>query len=161
MGIPVNDSLSTNAPKPVDERFLKNGLIPYATTAEAIAAISTVRRFKGLIVLVNDQLWWWIEGVSDADLVPYGLFTRTFTADGNYVLKAGQWLEAVSIKSTVGINIKIGITDNGGEIEPGYDLPANASRTFRSDLSVDTDTAIYFNGITGTGATVRVWIKKI
>lgn len=92
----VDRSLFVIQNKPLDAK-----LGPWASTAEAIAAIGINRRYQGLIVEIIQSgsvvEYWWRDGVEDNDLiiksggsgVPYTGATQDVDL-GEYELKAGQ-----------------------------------------------------------------------
>lgn len=59
---------------PVDDRMLKwtgAEYRPYSDAAEVIDTIIEVRRHKGLIVNIANVLYWFKDGVTDDDLIPF------------------------------------------------------------------------------------------
>ncbi len=68
MSIPLNDNIKINAPKPSEERYLNN-ITPHATIAAA-NIFTAGRRHIGLTVNINNEEYWYEEGILDADLVP-------------------------------------------------------------------------------------------
>lgn len=72
MAIFVNDAIQNNAPKSLDNKYLKNGITPYASVAEANATIIAQYRSQGLTVLVTgtpNQEYWYLGGTADINLI--------------------------------------------------------------------------------------------
>ena len=68
MAITVNDSISTHAPKPLDDRYFNN-LLPWADVAAANAGIPSTYRHKWLTVNIAGVEYRYANGVTDGDLV--------------------------------------------------------------------------------------------
>lgn len=66
MGIPLNDNVTYNAPKPADDRYG-----PWANVAAALAGISMARRYEGLPVGIGSPVvdYVFIGGTADVNLV--------------------------------------------------------------------------------------------
>lgn len=72
MAIFVNDAIQNNAPKSLDNKYLKNGITPYASVAEANATIISQYRSQGLTVLITgtpNQEYWYLGGTTDGNLI--------------------------------------------------------------------------------------------
>lgn len=69
MAIIVNDTLQSNSPKSLDNKYLKNGVTPYASVAEANSFIISQYRSLGLTVLIGNQEYWYLGGVLDNNLI--------------------------------------------------------------------------------------------
>lgn len=73
MPITVNDNFRNNTPKSLDNKFLKNGLTPYVSVAEANATIPQAYRSPGLPVFIDDgsgrKEYWYRDGVTDVHLI--------------------------------------------------------------------------------------------
>ncbi|MBP9759694.1 hypothetical protein KBD45_08435, partial [Candidatus Dojkabacteria bacterium] len=70
MAIPLNDNILSESPK-----FLDSKIGPYNNTAEALAYLSPARRQIGSLVVIitagQASMWWFKNGINDADLVPF------------------------------------------------------------------------------------------
>jgi len=78
MSVPVNINPSQRAIKayPGDDRWMywdsaTSTYRPYTDVAEAVATVPLVRRHKGLFAVVGNLLYWYKNGVTDADLVAF------------------------------------------------------------------------------------------
>lgn len=70
MSIVYNDNIKLNAPKSLDTRYLATGgMVPYTNVAAANAAILSAYRHLGLTVLINNQEYWYRDGIADGNLV--------------------------------------------------------------------------------------------
>ena len=69
MSITINDNIQTNLGKSLDNKYLKNGSIPYVSVLEANTIIPLSYRSLGLTVLIGNQQYWYKDGVADMDLV--------------------------------------------------------------------------------------------
>lgn len=69
MAIIVNDNFRVNAPKPIDERYLRADLTPYTSVAEVNATLPFTRRHIGLVVNINNVEYWYNNGINDTNLV--------------------------------------------------------------------------------------------
>lgn len=65
----VNDSLQSNSPKSLDNKYLKNGVTAYASIADANATIVSQYRSPGLTVLIGSQEYWYLGGIADINLL--------------------------------------------------------------------------------------------
>lgn len=82
--IVVNDSIQSNSPKSLDNKYLKYGITPYASIADVNSTVISVYRYVGLTVLIGTQEYWYIGGTLDTNLVvksinsiPWGSITGT------------------------------------------------------------------------------------
>jgi len=69
MAIYINDAIQNYSPKSLDNKYLKNGVTPYASTTEVNSFINVAYRSIGLTVLVGAQEYWYIGGTADFNLV--------------------------------------------------------------------------------------------
>lgn len=72
----INDNFQLNAPKPLDKKYSKyeNGIYtPYISLNEALQAIASDYRYRGLTVFISTNEgvfeYWFKDGVQDSDLV--------------------------------------------------------------------------------------------
>lgn len=73
----LNDGIKVNAPRAYDMRYGKlsaGKTVPYATKAEALAAVISEYRHIGLTVNIAGDEWWFKDSISDEGLI------RKFTA---------------------------------------------------------------------------------
>lgn len=70
MSIVVNDSLQSNSPKSLDNKYLKNGVTPYADTTDANTSIDSAYRSVGLTILIGNIEYWYKTGILNANLIP-------------------------------------------------------------------------------------------
>lgn len=75
MSIIVNDSLQSNSPKSLDNKYLKNGVAPYATIADVNTTIVSQYRSPGQTVLIGGQEYWYLGGIADGNLILKSLAT--------------------------------------------------------------------------------------
>lgn len=80
----------------------------------------------------------------------------TSTTDFAVVMPAGRFIKGWIAKSTAGITLVTGTTNGGTDVDPGTPLTANVSEPIGYAKKYDSDTTLYFTGITGNGATVTV-----
>jgi len=70
MSIILNDNLQSESGKSLDNKYLKDGVTPYADINEVNTTIPLTYRSKGLTVLIGNQEYWYKDGVADNNLVP-------------------------------------------------------------------------------------------
>lgn len=69
MSITLNDSLQSNSPKSIDNKYLKNGVAAYTDVNDANTTILSAYRSPGLTVLIGNQEYWYKNGILDANLI--------------------------------------------------------------------------------------------
>lgn len=69
MAITVNDNFRVNAPKPIDERYLKPNLQPYQDIDDVNNTLALSRRCIGLTVNIQGVEYWYRDGITNLDLV--------------------------------------------------------------------------------------------
>lgn len=69
INLPTGFFRTTN--EPLDVRYLASGLIPYSSVAAANAAMTSTVRYIGQFVNVNNQLYWYQNGIADGNLVAF------------------------------------------------------------------------------------------
>ncbi len=69
MAITINDALQNNAPKSLDNKYLKNGITPYASIDEVNSTIVGPYRHQGLTVLIGSQEYWYLGGTANINLI--------------------------------------------------------------------------------------------
>lgn len=70
--ITINDSLQSESPKSLDNKYLKFGQFPYVSVADVNATIVSAYRSPGLTVLIGTVEYWYFNGVLDTSLIPKG-----------------------------------------------------------------------------------------
>jgi hypothetical protein len=73
MSIIVNDNIQSNSSKSLDNKYMVDGVTPYADVAEVNSIIPLTYRSKGLTVLILNQEYWYRDGVADGDLILKGV----------------------------------------------------------------------------------------
>lgn len=68
MAIPLNDNIRVKGGKPLDDKRMNNG-VPYVSVEEVNSKILIGDRSLSLEVFVVDRIYWYHEGINDADLV--------------------------------------------------------------------------------------------
>lgn len=117
--------LETNNPVPEIKRYFNLAETPYTNTAQVLSEVLLAVRYKGQTFNVNEEEWWFKEGVADGDLVlklsalssnleggqeldlPY-VDTNTFTLPDNYIV--------VSVFINIALNKKVRYTRSGNDI---------------------------------------------
>jgi len=70
MAIILNDNIQANLGKPIENKYLNPTLnIPYSSVTEVNNTIVEGLRFEGLTVNINNEEYWYENGVTDGDLV--------------------------------------------------------------------------------------------
>ncbi len=69
INLPTGFFRTTN--EPLDVRYLASGLTPYSSVAAANAAIESSVRYIGQFVNINNQLYWYQNGIADGNLVVF------------------------------------------------------------------------------------------
>jgi hypothetical protein len=69
MAINIVDNLNIYAPKSIDNRYLKNGTTPYTSVNDVLASIEPSVRHIGLTVLINNEEYWFKNGILNNNLV--------------------------------------------------------------------------------------------
>ncbi|KAH0542027.1 hypothetical protein GP486_008676, partial [Trichoglossum hirsutum] len=69
MAIYINDAIQNNAPKSLDNKYLKNGITPYASVDDVNSTIVGPYRHQGLTVLVGGQEYWYLGGTANNNLI--------------------------------------------------------------------------------------------
>lgn len=162
MSTPQNDAFDIRAPKPIDKRYLKNEIIPWVSTAEVNAGINSAYRYPGLTVLIGTQEYWYLNGITDGDLVPKAggntSVTLNMSADGFYTFTnpGGSLVIALVVTPATDITFKAGSAPNGNDFV--YDLPlvANTPAAIVVTIWRNQGQSIYFSGISGSSATVII-----
>lgn len=95
MAITFNDNINPSTPKPLDSRYAvyESGTIrSYNNTLEATIKLDISIRYIGLTVLVNNEEYWFKEGVLDANLI---LKNSTINANDFVKLTTDQTINGI------------------------------------------------------------------
>jgi parallel beta-helix repeat protein len=131
MAITFNDNGQVNAPKSFDNKYLKNGVTPYADVADANSTINSAYRSKGLTVLIGNKEYWYRDGILDANLI----------------VKSITSASAPLVIDSLTNNISIGAASNAAS---GY-LTSSDWTIFNGKLgSVATANSIVNTGVSGS-----------
>lgn len=69
MSVVVNDSIQSNSPKSLDNKYLKAGIATYSSVGEVNGFLVQPYRHRGLTVLIGSDEYWYRDGVTDGDLI--------------------------------------------------------------------------------------------
>ena len=69
MAIPFPDNISVGVGNPLDSRYLSNLNTPYIDASAVTTAIVESQRYVGLTVNVNNEEYWFKDGISNGDLI--------------------------------------------------------------------------------------------
>lgn len=75
MSAVINDSLQVNAPKSMDNKYLKLGTNIYSTIDDVNSTILSAYRSRGLTVNVGGAEYWYRDGIADVNLVAKGIIS--------------------------------------------------------------------------------------
>jgi hypothetical protein len=82
MSIILNENIQSNSPKSLDNKYLKDGVTPYADVAEVNSIIPLTYRSIGLKVNIANVDYWYKDGLQDVDLIPFVSGSITIQQDG-------------------------------------------------------------------------------
>lgn len=160
MSTPQNDAFRILAPKPVDNRYLKNDTIPWVSIAEVNTAILSAYRHKGLTVLIGTQEYWYLNGVTDGDLIPKNSssinITLNLSADGFYTFPFNTLIVALIVTPDVDINFKAGSANGLEDFVPTLQLEEDIPAPLAVFLYRLAGQSIYFGGISGSNTTIVI-----
>jgi len=105
-----NDNFRIEAGKPIDDRYTRFGLA-YVDIAEVNATIVISRRYKGLTVLVGNLEYWYLEGITDADLV---IKTTGGGTGGSGASASGKFIFSTDVTTTDPGDGKLKFNNIGG-----------------------------------------------
>ena len=160
MPVTTNDNLQNNSPKPLDNKYMLNGLNAYASTSSANTNLTY--RHKGLKVRISvdgEELEYWYKyGVTDNDLIPVSVHKLSSAVDVSRVIPAGEFVKRILINPTSQLAaLKVGTSSNGDEIMPEELIPAGQWFNISTELYCPTSTTIYFTGITSS-TQIRIYV---
>ena len=115
MAINIVDNLNVFAPKSIDNRYLKNGLIPYTSVNDVLNTLVTSVRHKGLTVLINDEEYWFKDGITDNDIILKSSEPTSIT--GNTFTNIELTNDAIIFNSYSGSPFTFTKTDYGDEVD--------------------------------------------
>jgi hypothetical protein len=131
----VNDSIQSNSPKSLDNKYLNLGIVTYIDIAEANSVILSAYRSRGLTVNIGGQEYWYRDGLGDVNLVAKGIVSA---------------ISPISIDSTTGV---ISMTPASNSVS-GY-LTLGDWTTFNNKLSsVSTAMSVTNTGVAGNPITL-------
>lgn len=93
---PFNDNLQVDAPKSLDNKYLKNGVAPYASTTDVNTTLLVAYRSPGLTVLIGSQEYWYLGGTADANLL-----LKTVTGSGVWGAITGTLANQVDLQNAL------------------------------------------------------------
>lgn len=159
MSTPQNDSFQFRAPKPADSRYLKNEIIPWVSVAEVNAAIPSAYRYKGLTVLIGTLEYWYLNGITNSDLIPKNIGTTTvlnISADGFYTFPLATLIVALIVTPDADINFKAGSAEGLEDFVPTLQLEEDIPAPLAVFLYRNAGQSIYFGGISGSNTTIVI-----
>lgn len=71
MAVNLATGYNRTTPEPIDVIYLASGLVPYASVSAANTAIVSGVRYIGQFVNIANDLYWYKNGITNADLVPF------------------------------------------------------------------------------------------
>lgn len=77
MSVTVNDSIQSNSPKSLDNKYLKLGSSTYTTIADANTTLLSAYRSRGLTVNVGGTEYWYRDDIGDVNLIPKNITIAT------------------------------------------------------------------------------------
>ena len=93
MAIIYNDNIQINAGKPIDYKYLSRDNVPYSGASELFTKIPISERYVGLTVNINNDEYWFVNGVAESDLKlkisSTGSITSTQNIGSGYGLYSG------------------------------------------------------------------------
>lgn len=159
MAITTNDNLQNNSGKSLDNKYLKSGLFVYASVAEAQTLVLQAYRSRGLTVLIDDggiaTEYWWRDGTSDVQLIKKNSATTVnkddFTLTGNGSRTVIGDIVYIRVKPTSELTgFKVGKTLNAEDVIGTVTVPAGVWSSYIIALYFETNTTLYFGGVTSS-----------
>jgi hypothetical protein len=115
MAINIVDNLNIFAPKSIDNRYLKNGINPYTSINDVLNTLTISVRHIGLTVLINDQEYWFKDGITNIDLVLKSSESSSITGTTLPYIELTN--DALIFEPLSGTPITFTKTDYGDEID--------------------------------------------
>lgn len=159
MSTPQNDAFRILAPKPIDSRYLKNEITPWASVSEVNTAINSAYRYVGLTVLIGTVEYWYLGDVTDGSLIPKNpqtSITLNLTNDGFYQFATTSLVVALVVVPNIAINFKAGSSAGAEDFVPTMTLDANVPAGIAVFLVRNTGQRIYFGGIAGSNTSITI-----
>lgn len=75
MSVTVNDSIQSNSPKSLDNKYLKLGALTYTNLSDVNSTILAAYRSRGLTVNIGGAEYWYRDGLADVNLVAKGVIS--------------------------------------------------------------------------------------
>lgn len=135
MSVTVNDSIQSNSPKSLDNKYLNLGIVPYVSTTEANTVLLSAYRSRGLTVNIGGAEYWYRDGLGDVNLVAKGVVSA---------------ISPLTLDPILGV-LSVSLATNS---TPGY-LSATDWTTFNNKLSsVSTAMSVTNTGVSGNPITL-------
>ena len=145
MAIVINDNLAVNVGKPVDSKYL-NGQIAWISTACANTNIPSTYRYPGLTVNINNDEYWYKNGLGDPDLI---LKQSGAVIPGTFISGA-----------TNGLNVINGIVRLGGTITSSTTLTLTGTSALIFADNRTVKVGIQYAGDYSSGFTTNSLVTK-
>lgn len=167
MPVVINDTISVHAPKPNDFRFMdfQGGIsLPFTSSSAAISAVPQAYRYQYLTLWAlaanGDPLeYWWRADTTDGSLEPKSKESYTLNTSGSITFNPPYRLEGVVVIPTSSLaTLTIGLTNGGGELEPGAAVANGAAYNLSLGQFVNTPLTLYFGGL--ASGTKIIFYKK-
>jgi len=145
----INDNLQNNSPKSLDNKYLVNGMVNYASVAEVNATIPQAYRSLGLTVKIGSEEYWYRDDITDTGLVlkigtvitPSRSVNTINSLTGGGNLSADRTLQLVNDASAPGNNRYYG---TGGDGTKGwFALPSGVGGEINTISNIGTGIGIY------------------
>ena len=101
MSIIVNDNIQVNSGKALDNKYLKNGIAPYADVNDVNTTIPLSYRSPYLTVVIGTQEYWYFNGVTNTDLVVKSSAIQTDITVSNLQTLISGGLLVVGVKYAI------------------------------------------------------------
>jgi len=159
MAITLNDNVQINAPKVLDNKYMKfsgGTTQPWASSAEAVTNILSAYRYQYLTVLClmnGDPVeYWWRTGTADGNLETKSKESYTFNSSSSITLTTGYLYDRIIVLPANNLtNLIIGTTNGGNDIEPGTPVTGGDVYTLSYPQYINASTTLYFGNLaTGT-----------
>lgn len=117
-GIPLSTSVLVGTQKPTDARYG-----PYASTALALADLTSVYRYKGLTVGIETggviTEYWFNDGIADTDFVPkstvvssYSPFSAVFPTVTTHTIPSGSRNRVALYANSTTLSVTVNLPEN-------------------------------------------------
>jgi hypothetical protein len=133
MAIPFPDNISVGVGNPLDSRYLSNLNTPYIDVSAVTTAIVESQRYVGLTVNVDNEEYWFKDGITDPDLIVKssgGVSNLTGATNGLSLFSSG---------ATVGL---------GGTLSDNTTIDGAYTLSLTGDTKLSTHTGYQMSGTT-------------